>query len=324
MTLSKQRLEHFWQHQPNVLTNHLLDELLTYTQGQNVILHYEPIAGFPHLVKITVPTKKQKLKIFKLIKAHLQKEGYHLQFWQKVWRRFISEKPISLAEFCQKQNYLNLDTASFDDFLSYIFHSNMTKSSKYNGKKSHNFYCHDLNWVEGNFNRLIDFYTQLFENSELLIENLSLGRINHLLNNILDFDDDSVKGLIFNSKLDLVKRLKLIESLYFLYKNVFQINPIRYHCNMLWDGLAYCYTMDSAPYGCTQQDYWQIQATMFSTLTKILQLPSKDCQAGALHGLNHVRHPDTEIVIRQYLADHPALSEDEIDYATYCMKFEMM
>jgi hypothetical protein len=67
----------------------------------------------------------------------------------------------------------------------------------------------------------------------------------------------------------------------------------------------------------------RVQEAMFSALTKILAIDSLSCQLAALHGLGHLRHPNTETAIRTYLARSPTLAEDHRRFAVACITGDM-
>jgi hypothetical protein len=64
----------------------------------------------------------------------------------------------------------------------------------------------------------------------------------------------------------------------------------------------------------------EIETTSMDVLRLILQLPGKQCQFAALHGLNHMHpYPAAEATVRRYLEEHrTSLSADEIAWAEAC------
>ena len=67
-----------------------------------------------------------------------------------------------------------------------------------------------------------------------------------------------------------------------------------------------------------------IQDAMFCTLKKILELESEYCQEAALHGLGHLRHPETKIAIEAYLRKNSRLSKEQKKYAKACITGDIM
>ncbi|MEM9477785.1 MAG: hypothetical protein AAGA71_21050 [Pseudomonadota bacterium] len=71
-------------------------------------------------------------------------------------------------------------------------------------------------------------------------------------------------------------------------------------------------------------EHKRIQDAMFKTLAKILKRSATDCQSAALHGLNHVAHPNTVRLIESFIKDHAELSGESIDYARLCAKGQVL
>ncbi len=55
-----------------------------------------------------------------------------------------------------------------------------------------------------------------------------------------------------------------------------------------------------------------------------LILPSIECQKSALHGLGHLDHPDTEALIRGYLACNDPMEPELRAYAEAASRFEVL
>ena len=67
-----------------------------------------------------------------------------------------------------------------------------------------------------------------------------------------------------------------------------------------------------------------MQDVMFETLTRILRFESETCQSAALHGLGHLRHPDTAAVIADYLEHNRDIDPELRDYALDAARFDVM
>jgi hypothetical protein len=68
----------------------------------------------------------------------------------------------------------------------------------------------------------------------------------------------------------------------------------------------------------------RLREVMFETLSRILDLDSEFCQRAALHGLGHLRHPDTEKIVQQYLERNPRPTDRQRSYAVEASKFEVL
>lgn len=130
--------------------------------------------------------------------------------------------------------------------------------------------------------------------------------------------DGNLETLIWENDLPVETKETLIQSMYYMYRDLFAIDPLETACEMWWDGLAY----DIHPMGRadpqTNPEHKRIQNVMFETLSKILALDAVHCQFAALHGLNHVRHPDTNALVKEYVESNPALSNSDVEYAALC------
>ncbi|WP_208347414.1 hypothetical protein [Pseudaestuariivita rosea] len=132
--------------------------------------------------------------------------------------------------------------------------------------------------------------------------------------------DGNLNYLIWDSAIPIKTKEDLIASMYFIYRDLFAVDPLGEACEMWWDGLAYeIHPLKRADPENNPHDK-RIQDAMFEVLSKILLLESVHCQSAALHGLNHVAHPDTENIVKKYVESHPELSEADIDYAYRCAK----
>ncbi|MDH5647833.1 MAG: hypothetical protein OEZ01_17610 [Candidatus Heimdallarchaeota archaeon] len=114
---------------------------------------------------------------------------------------------------------------------------------------------------------------------------------------------------------------QLIYSNYDLFANLFQFDPLlRQACYMWWDQLVFFYSPRLYRRLLESDDEdKQIQDALFETLGRILYLDSLDCKLSALHGLNHLYHPNTEELILEFLDDHPDLDSDLETYALNCI-----
>ncbi len=135
-------------------------------------------------------------------------------------------------------------------------------------------------------------------------------------------DNYTAYDLVWRNNLQIEVKEKLIYSMYDLYGNVFIKDPLMYTCDMWWDSFAYSFFRINPKENVEHQ---RIQDAMFHTLQKILLLDSVDCQSAALHGLGHLRHPDTAKIINNYiLKNRTSLSDDKIAYAEACITGDIM
>ena len=130
--------------------------------------------------------------------------------------------------------------------------------------------------------------------------------------------DGNVGDLLWCPDLDIGAKIRLIEAMHDLYAGLFTTDPLEHAAEMWWDSFAYDFNpmWRFDPQG--NPDHRRIQAAMHETLCEILELPSLPCQMAALHGMNHVQHPETGSAVDRYLRQQSGLSPDERDYALAC------
>ena len=112
-------------------------------------------------------------------------------------------------------------------------------------------------------------------------------------------------ALLADRELPWPARRAVIRALYDLYDGLLahiEVESARY---MLWDMLL-------DPF---HGDYAEIADTCFETLVRVLSLPNVECQAAALHGLGHLKHPQTTRAVSEYLRDQAPPDPDLRQYA---------
>ena len=132
-----------------------------------------------------------------------------------------------------------------------------------------------------------------------------------------------LENLLWDPDIPWKVREELIESTVDLYLKLFAHDPLDTSAYMFWDSLGYGYGHGTR-HPATDVEDRRIQETMFLTLQQILGIDSLPCQHAALHGLGHLRHPDTGTVVMKYLEHHPELSEEDRSYAISCITGDIM
>ncbi|MEL6839503.1 MAG: hypothetical protein AAFP85_09435 [Pseudomonadota bacterium] len=130
--------------------------------------------------------------------------------------------------------------------------------------------------------------------------------------------DGNLNDIIWESSIAIGAKEKLISSMYYLYRDLFSQEPFGETCEMWWDALAYEINPMKRVDTINNTEHRRIQSAMFETLAKILDLDQHHCQFAALHGLNHVFHPETDDLIKNFVKSHPDLTDLEVEYATAC------
>ena len=159
--------------------------------------------------------------------------------------------------------------------------------------------------------------TQLFNNPSIFDE-FTDHQINQGLYYIA-FGSDLPDHLA-DASIPLSLRKACIQSMESLYQNIFEKRDIQDAAYMWWDwfeGVPRNWTKDPLT-----KEGKELQKTMFNALSKTLQLKSERCQKGALHGLNHLKHPKTKAIIQSYLRRNKKLSPWLREYAKKCQHFK--
>jgi hypothetical protein len=130
--------------------------------------------------------------------------------------------------------------------------------------------------------------------------------------------DTSLEPLFWDTAVPWQIRDALIKATVDLYEKLFAFELLDTSVYMFWDALAYGYCVPTR-YPETDSEDRRIQNAMFSALTQILRIDSITCQMAALHGLGHLRHPDTESAIKAYLASIPTLADEHRQFALACI-----
>ena len=233
--------------------------------------------------------------------------------WVKCWNRLMTESPVPWELVKDKNPYFDLREATHSDFQSFIFEHEDRE------------WVYDLDlWVDYEPEYIARLYSELFLNSGDLLKKYAVEQIDRGCWAMLSSGyDGNLEDLIWGDVLEPNSIRTLINSMYGLYANLFDQVSIQYSCDMWWDSLAYDFNpMNNAHE--RSKNHTAIQEAMHETLVRILRLDSKECQMAALHGLNHVYHPDTEKVINRYMSENTHLSEEDKKFALACSKGEMM
>ncbi len=209
----------------------------------------------------------------------------------------------------------DLRTCSYDEFLDFVFEHPVEKEHWY--------------WESGlkvlyDVNRNAELLTKLFSNARPLLDSYTREQLEQgfwaLQSGCVD---GLVEDVMFEQSVPFERRAEFIRSMFLLYRDLFSIDALETSSNMWWDCISSDYAIRRRSQD-TSEDDRNIQDVMFETLTKILYLDSEECQGAALHGLGHLRHPNTEKVIRDWIATQPELPEDDLEFAEACITGDIM
>ncbi len=216
----------------------------------------------------------------------------------------------------------DLRKATFEEFLTFLFDRDVIPIPANGSGAPEPWYWH----AEVAFDpaRVASFYINLFTTPRTVLQKCSLEQLDQGFWAIQSSNIEcAVTEIIWDQKLPFEIRESCVRSMFHLYELLFSEVSLEASAEMWWDSLAYDWHCGNRVRAKGGEDQL-MQDVMFETLSKILQLPSEECQAAALHGLGHLHHPDTSALIVAYLAQRPEIGSDLKQYALAAARFEVM
>jgi len=166
-------------------------------------------------------------------------------------------------------------------------------------------------------------YLQLFRQPEFLPECFPKGQLAEgfwaIHGPVLDC---LVSDLIWNTDLEFTEREECVRAMFDLFQRFFAIEHLDCSGHMSWDSVCYDWHCDNRNRDRGSEDL-QMQEVIFQTLSGSLLLDSEFCQRAALHGLDHLHHPETQARVEAYLRMHSSLTEESKAYAIAAAKFQV-
>ena len=251
---------------------------------------------------------------------YLGDEFAYVGQYVEYWTRAICETLVAYEEAIKNQSYYDLRGVSVVEFIKFLFDHDVPEDTE----DPELWYDEYDMWIDYNKDELVDLYIRLFNDSADLLNRYSEEQLDQgcwvMMGPNLEV---SLESIIWDDGIARAKRVMLIYSMYDMYNYFYKLNKLDTSCEMWWDSLAYDF-YDNELRNRENKETQVIQDAMFSTLKKILEIDAKHCQTAALHGLGHLRHPDTEQAIKDYLRKHPGLDKNEKNYANACITGEIM
>lgn len=218
------------------------------------------------------------------------------------------------------EHIVDISYYSFDEFVSFLFARDVQPlAEQADAKKMDPWYWH----VEVTFDaqRICEYYVRLFRQPAFLLERFSKAQLEEGFWGIQVANlDCPAYRIVLDSDLPFAAREECVRSMFDLFQQLFAADPLESSAQMWWDSLCYDWTMGLRE---NRGEDLMLQNVMFQTLAKILDLDSEPCQQAALHGLGHLRHPDTEGLIQRFIDRHPQLPAEQRAYALAAAKFEV-
>jgi hypothetical protein len=215
---------------------------------------------------------------------------------------------------------VDISSYSFDEFVAFLFARDVQlKEEQADPKKWDPWYSHVE--VTCDAQRTCQYYVRLFRQPAFLLERFSRAQLEEAFWGIQAANlDCSASRIVLDSDLPFAAKEECVRSMFDLFQHLFSVDPLESSAQMWWDSLCYDWTIGWRE---NRGEDLMLQNVMFETLAKTLDLDSEPCQRAALHGLGHLRHPDTEELIQHFIDRHPQLSAEQRAYALAAAKFEV-
>lgn len=152
--------------------------------------------------------------------------------------------------------------------------------------------------------RLLSYSARLFEQSCDLSTNYSPERLEHGFCDLLG-PASGLADTLWDETIDWPSRRRCIESMVYVFRDIFSKNPLNETSFMWWDLLRSF--EDPRPQ--------HVEQAMLDCLASILSIENPSVWRSALHGLGHLKHKRKPEVIDRFIAAHPELDEDLRRYA---------
>lgn len=216
----------------------------------------------------------------------------------------------------------DLRNATFGEFVGFLFDREVVPiSMQENGAPKPWYWRAEVAFDP---TQIASFYIALFTTPNTVLENYSSEQLNQGFWAIQSSNlQCGIPEVIWDQALPFDIRESCVRSMFHLYEQLFSKISLETAADMWWDSLAYDWDCGIRARGKGGEDE-QMQDVMFDTLGKILRLPSEECQMAALHGLGHLRHPETSPLIGAYLAQRPEIDTDLKEYALAAARFEVL
>lgn len=206
---------------------------------------------------------------------------------------------------------------SFDEFVSFLFDRDWPPTTA----KFDPWYWHTE--VTYTPDLICSYYVRLFQQPQFLLERFSKTQLEEGFWAIqVPNLDCSAFRIMWDSDLPFAVREECVRTMADLFRNFFATEPLETSVQMWWDSLCYDWHCGNRKRERGGEDE-RMQDVIFQTLTAILAIDSDICQRAALHGLGHLHHPETGNLIQRYIAEHPALTKEQIEYTLAAAKFEV-
>jgi hypothetical protein len=213
---------------------------------------------------------------------------------------------------------VDISRFSFDEFVSFLFDQDVPPATA----KRDPWYWHtEVAYVP---DLVCSYYVKLFRQPQFLRARYSKAQLEQAFWAIQSHNlDCSAPRIIWKPDLPFEAREECVKTMAELFRILFATEPLETSVQMWWDSLCYDWHCGNRKRERGGEDE-RMQDVIFETLTSILAIDSDICHGAALHGLGHLHHPETENLIQRFIAQHPALTKEQREYALAAAKFKVL
>jgi len=206
--------------------------------------------------------------------------------------------------------YADIRTYSFEEFIDFLFGRPVHSQT---GDRSQTWYFNTE--VAFDAQSVCGYYVQLFLAPGFLYDRFTKQQMEQAFRAMTVRSlGCSVKQVIWNTDLPFHTREECVRSMFHLFPAVFAKDRLGHTASMWWD--AFCFDWEC---GVRRRARGGEDATMqdvlLQALSDVLRLDSTICIGWALHGLEHLHHPETKQLMDDFLNAHPDLDESLKTYA---------
>ena len=205
--------------------------------------------------------------------------------------------------------YADIRSYSFNEFVDFLFDRPLQPESE---DRSRSWFFNTQ--VSFDPARVCEYYVRLFRQPSFLIDHFSREQLEQGFRATTRRSlSCSAKCIIWNTDLPFQARAECVKSMFYLFPAVFSIDPLGFNASMWWDAFCFDWECGIKRRARGGEDL-KMQDVLFETLSEVLTLDSAICRGSALHGLEHLHHPETRMLIGTFLSDHPDLAMEWKDY----------
>jgi len=210
---------------------------------------------------------------------------------------------------------LDLSSKTFDEFVEFFFARRIVSD-----KEQFDYFLTDLagkqydEAVPSSPAILVEHMTKLFSEFGQIATKYSLAQVDQAVWGILG-ENLRLYEFLFDTSVPLPNRLECIRSMYCVYsdfvaKSEADPDPDLSGFWMWWDLVLHGFWTPPRPFvaGIYRGDASKLDSesrvlldVMFDTLKRILDLPHRETQRCALHGLGHLHHPEVQNTVQHYI-----------------------